>query len=88
MLANPGLPGQLVAASKAGDMEFEPKDAPCTLCNRCLLAAPEFPLGCLDESRLENEFPDDREERFLAMIERVFDLYRVSPEFEGKGNAD
>jgi hypothetical protein len=29
---------------------------PCSLCNRCLLAAPEFPVGCLDERRCEARF--------------------------------
>ncbi|MEO5742367.1 MAG: NADH:flavin oxidoreductase [Vicinamibacterales bacterium] len=39
---------------------------PCTYCNRCLVNAPENPLGCYDESR----FPS-RE----AMIEQILSVY-------------
>ena len=58
LLANPNLPAQLVADSKAGKAEQSETCQPCTLCNLCLMAAPEFPLGCLDERRLEEEFPN------------------------------
>ena len=41
-------------------------ERPCTYCNRCLINAPENPLGCYDESR----FPS-RE----AMIQEILSVY-------------
>ncbi len=43
---------------------------PCTYCNKCLVNAPENPLGCYEESR----FPS-RE----AMIEQILSVYRPQP---------
>jgi 2,4-dienoyl-CoA reductase-like NADH-dependent reductase (Old Yellow Enzyme family) len=45
-------------------------EKPCTYCNRCLVNAPENPLGCYEESR----FPS-RE----AMIDQILSVYRPQP---------
>lgn len=43
---------------------------PCTYCNRCLLNAPENPIGCYEPARFAS-----RE----AMIEQVMSVYRARP---------
>ena len=43
---------------------------PCTYCNKCLVNAPENPLGCYEESR----FPS-RE----AMVQEILSVYRPQP---------
>jgi hypothetical protein len=74
LLANPSLPAKILEAEADGANDYEAKE-PCTLCNRCLLAAPEFPVGCLDERRYEEQYPDYRA-RYDAMIGKLFELYR------------
>jgi len=74
LLANPNLPNDILAAEAAGKEVYEAEE-PCSLCNRCLLAAPEFPVGCLDDRRFEQRYPD-RAERYDAMIRELFALYR------------
>ena len=74
LLANPELPKEILAAEQAGRDDYEAEE-PCSLCNRCLLAAPKFPVGCLDERRYEKRYPDP-EERYDAMMNDLFDLYR------------
>jgi len=74
LLANPHLPTKIVEAEKAGAVDYE-ADEPCSLCNRCLLAAPEFPVGCLDDRRFVQRYPNPVE-RYDEMIKRLFDLYR------------
>lgn len=74
LLANPTLPRAIVAAELAGADDYV-ADEPCSLCNRCLLAAPEFPVGCLDDRRLERAYPQPAE-RYDEMMRRLFALYR------------
>jgi hypothetical protein len=74
LLANPNLPAEILAAEERGDADYHANE-PCTLCNRCLLAAAEFPVGCLDDRRLASAFPNPRD-RFDEMVERIFDFYR------------
>ena len=40
---------------------------PCTYCNKCLVNAPENPLGCYDETR----FPSRD-----AMVQEILSVYR------------
>jgi 2,4-dienoyl-CoA reductase-like NADH-dependent reductase (Old Yellow Enzyme family) len=75
LLANPDLPTWILEAEAAGAADYEAKE-PCSLCNRCLLAAPEFPVGCLDERRFDERCYPSPAERYDAMIERLFALYR------------
>lgn len=70
LLANPDLPNELRRASEAGDLDYEP-ERPCTLCNRCLTAVVEFPLGCYEPAR----FDGDRD----AMMEHVYSFYEDQP---------
>ena len=49
LLANPDLPHQLRAAVESN--RYDVPARPCSLCNRCLLAVLEHPLGCYDERR-------------------------------------
>ncbi|HLH87552.1 MAG TPA: hypothetical protein VKX28_03760 [Xanthobacteraceae bacterium] len=74
LLANPTLPREIVQAELAGAEDYV-ADEPCSLCNRCLLAAPEFPVGCLDDRRLEGAFPR-LTDRYDEMMRRLFALYR------------
>jgi 2,4-dienoyl-CoA reductase (NADPH2) len=74
LLANPDLPAKILAAEDRGETDYEAAE-PCSLCNRCLLAAAEFPVGCLDDRRFEQRYPDPQA-RYDAMIEELFDLYR------------
>jgi hypothetical protein len=46
---------------------------PCTYCNKCLVNAPENPMGCYELTR----FPS-RE----AMIEQLMIIYRAKPELK------
>jgi 2,4-dienoyl-CoA reductase (NADPH2) len=43
---------------------------PCTYCNKCLVNAPENPLGCYEESR----FPS-----YEAMVAEILSVYRPQP---------
>jgi 2,4-dienoyl-CoA reductase-like NADH-dependent reductase (Old Yellow Enzyme family) len=72
LLANPDLPNRLREADDKGDAAYRPAK-PCTLCNRCLLAVVEHPLGCYDESRYEEFPPAERHDRMMA---EVFKIYR------------
>lgn len=74
LLANPDLPNKILAAEAAGQEDYQ-ADKPCSLCNRCLLAAPEFPVGCLDDRRFEDAYPNPVA-RYDAMIRALFALYR------------
>jgi 2,4-dienoyl-CoA reductase-like NADH-dependent reductase (Old Yellow Enzyme family) len=73
LLANPDLPMQILKAEADGEPDYE-ADEPCSLCNRCLLAAPEFPVGCLDERRYRARFPDPAA-CYDEMIKELFALY-------------
>ena len=75
LLANPKLPNKILAAEAAGRADYE-ADEPCSLCNRCLLAAPEFPVGCLDDRRYER-YPQGPK-RYDAMINALFDLLQMT----------
>jgi 2,4-dienoyl-CoA reductase-like NADH-dependent reductase (Old Yellow Enzyme family) len=59
LLANPDLPNLL--------RDDKVPDKPCTLCNRCLLAVLEHPLGCYDESRSASY--DD----MIAKVRKIYD---------------
>jgi 2,4-dienoyl-CoA reductase-like NADH-dependent reductase (Old Yellow Enzyme family) len=74
LLANPDLPAEILAAEAQGAADYEAEE-PCSLCNRCLLAAAEFPVGCLDDRRYERCYPEPQA-RYDAMIKELFDLYR------------
>lgn len=74
LIANPDLPKAILRAEAQGADDFAAEE-PCSLCNRCLLAAPEFPVGCLDDRRYEQRIPDPVK-RYDAMIKDLFDLYR------------
>jgi 2,4-dienoyl-CoA reductase (NADPH2) len=74
LLANPELPNWLGEAVKKGERTFRAQ-RPCTLCNRCLFAVLEHPLGCYDESRYVESHPDP-EKRYEHMMKEVFNLYR------------
>jgi 2,4-dienoyl-CoA reductase (NADPH2) len=67
LLANPDLP-QLWRAGRDGP----PPGKACTYCNKCLLNALEFPLGCYEEERYR-EHGDAAWER---MLEDVMSYYR------------
>jgi 2,4-dienoyl-CoA reductase-like NADH-dependent reductase (Old Yellow Enzyme family) len=74
LLANPGLPNRLLEAARKNEQSFRAEE-PCTLCNRCLFAVLEHPLGCYDESRYLKTHPDPIE-RYDYMMAQVFKLYR------------
>jgi 2,4-dienoyl-CoA reductase (NADPH2) len=59
LLANPDLPNLL--------SEGKDPEKACTLCNRCLLAVLEHPLGCYDESRYAGY--DD----MIANVRKIYD---------------
>jgi 2,4-dienoyl-CoA reductase (NADPH2) len=58
-MANPTMPGKLVAASQAGETDLEP-ERPCTMCNNCLMAAAVHRASCQDETRF---LPGTRDEQ-------------------------
>jgi 2,4-dienoyl-CoA reductase (NADPH2) len=74
LIANPDLPLRLLEAEAQGLGDYEAPE-PCSLCNRCLLAAPEFPVGCLDERRFEARVPADPLKRYEEMMRELFALY-------------
>jgi 2,4-dienoyl-CoA reductase (NADPH2) len=47
-------------------------DRPCTHCNRCLLYAPAYPLGCYETDRYDGA---DKDARYENMIKEVFSVY-------------
>lgn len=59
LIANPDLVQQFAAGR-------DRPEKPCTYCNRCLVNAPENPLGCYDESRFSSH------EEMVAQIMSVF----------------
>jgi 2,4-dienoyl-CoA reductase-like NADH-dependent reductase (Old Yellow Enzyme family) len=59
LIANPDLVHQFAAGK-------DRPDRPCTYCNRCLVNAPENPLGCYDETRFASH------EEMVAQIMSVF----------------
>jgi 2,4-dienoyl-CoA reductase (NADPH2) len=65
LLANPDLPNRLREAVEENRYDVPAK--PCTVCNRCLLAVVEHPLGCYDESRYASY--DD----MIASVRRIYD---------------
>lgn len=67
LIANPDL----VKHWEAG-LDVPPK--PCTFCNKCLLNAPENPLGCYEPARYDG----NREK----MIETIMRVYAVKPELQ------
>lgn len=60
LVANPDLVQQFAAGK-------DRPDKPCTYCNRCLVNAPENPLGCYELSRFSSH------EEMIAQIMSVFD---------------
>jgi 2,4-dienoyl-CoA reductase-like NADH-dependent reductase (Old Yellow Enzyme family) len=64
LVANPDLLDQW----RAG---HDRPERPCTYCNKCLVNAPENPMGCYEQSR----FPS-RE----AMLEQLMVIYKTRPE--------
>ena len=73
LVANPDLVKQ-VAAGK------DVPDRPCTYCNRCLVNAPENPLGCYDVTRF------DSHEAMVREILSVFDPAPFQQTASGGGN--
>ena len=65
LLANPDLPNQIRRA--VDENRYDVPAKPCTLCNRCLLAVLEHPLGCYDESRYADY--DD----MIANVRKIYD---------------
>jgi len=65
LVANPTLPNDMKAVVAAGG-NYQP-ERPCSLCNRCLLAVLEHPLGCYDRRRYGS---------YDAMIDAVMRIYR------------
>lgn len=63
LVANPDLPQQFAAGK-------DRPDRPCTYCNKCLVNAPENPLGCYEESRFGS-----RDE----MIEQIMSVFDPAP---------
>lgn len=66
LLANPDLPRRL----QAGE-DGPPAGKACTYCNKCLVNALEFPLGCYEELR----FAEFGEAAYDRMIEEVLAYY-------------
>lgn len=62
LVANPDLPKMF-----ASGLDRPPK--PCTYCNKCLVNAPENPLGCYEEARF-----DSREE----MVREIMSVFSES----------
>jgi 2,4-dienoyl-CoA reductase (NADPH2) len=60
LIANPDLPKQFAAGA-------DRPAKPCTYCNKCLVNAPENPLGCYEESRFASR------EAMVAEILSVFE---------------
>lgn len=48
-------------------------ERPCTYCNRCLVNAPENPLGCYDQSR----YPD-----YDTMVRTIMSIYSTHPDLK------
>lgn len=65
LVANPDL----VRHWEAG-LDEPPR--PCTYCNKCLLNAPENPMGCYELSRFDNSYE--------RMTDLLMQVYRVKPE--------
>jgi 2,4-dienoyl-CoA reductase (NADPH2) len=63
LVANPDLLEQWAAG-------HDKPARPCTYCNKCLVNAPENPMGCYELSRFENRD---------AMIEQLMRIYRARP---------
>ena len=64
-LANPDMPGRLVAASREGEVDLEPK-RPCTLCNNCLMSAAVHRVSCQDDTRFLPGSIDDQRKTMLC----------------------
>ena len=45
-------------------------DKPCTYCNRCLVNAPENPLGCYEESRFSSH---------EEMVREILSVFETTP---------
>ena len=63
LVANPDLVKQFQAG-------LDRPEKPCTYCNKCLLNAPENPLGCYEESRFAS-----REE----MVKQIMSVFEPAP---------
>ena len=66
LVANPDLPQQWAAGKDL-------PDRPCTYCNRCLVSAPKYPMGCYEPARYAD---------LEAMLEEVTAIYRTRPELQ------
>ena len=72
-MANLDAPKQIVAASEAGKKDWEPA-SPCSMCNRCLVAAPKHPVMCLDSTRFAGKTPVERQANMLRAGQSLYQL--------------
>jgi 2,4-dienoyl-CoA reductase (NADPH2) len=63
LVANPDLVKQWAAGRDLPEI-------PCTYCNKCLVAAPENPMGCYEQARFASRD---------AMIDQLMSIYRARP---------
>ena len=71
-MANLDAPKQIVAASEAGKKDWEPA-SPCSMCNRCLVAAPKHPVMCLDSTRFDGKTPEERRANMLRAGQLLYE---------------
>ena len=71
-MANLDAPGKIVAASKAGEKDWEPAN-PCSLCNRCLVVAPKHAMMCLDSTRFAGKTPEERRANMLRAGQSLYE---------------
>lgn len=67
LIANPDLPKQWQAGRDV-------PERPCTFCNKCLLNAPENPLGCYELDRFDGDYE--------RMIENLMAIYETRAELK------
>ena len=72
-MANRNAPGEIVAASRAGHDDWQPA-RPCTMCNRCLVAAAKHPVMCLDSTRFDGNTPEARRSSMLESGQAMYTL--------------
>ena len=72
-MANLNAPNDIVAASRKGKKDWEPA-RPCSMCNRCLVAAPKHAVMCLDSTRFEGKTPEERRANMLSAGQKLYQL--------------
>ena len=72
-MANLDAPKQIIAASKAGKTDWEPEN-PCSMCNRCLVAAPKHPVMCLDSRRFPGDTVEIKQANMLQAGQLLYQL--------------